>query len=51
MFGRKKGGWVYVGESTRSDGSKKMYTGITRRSPSTRWGEHMSGVKKNRGRY
>jgi len=36
----KKGGWVYVGESTRSDGSKKTYTGITRRAVRTRWNEH-----------
>ena len=41
MAYKKKGGWVYVGESTRTDGSKKIYTGITRRSPQKRWGEHM----------
>jgi len=44
----KKGGWLYFGESTRRDGSKKIYTGITRHSPSKRWGEHINGVKKNR---
>jgi predicted GIY-YIG superfamily endonuclease len=44
----KKGGYVYVGESTRKDGSKEIYTGMTRRSPYTRWGEHMSG---NGGKY
>jgi len=37
----KKGGWVYIAESTRMDGSKKLYTGITRRSPYVRLGEHM----------
>lgn len=38
-----KGGWVYVGESTRKDGSKKIYTGMTRRTPRKRWKEHISG--------
>ena len=42
---KKKGGWVYVGESTRPDGSKKLYVGKTTRSPTTRWGEHISSVK------
>jgi hypothetical protein len=51
MAERKKGGWVYFGESTRPDGSKQVYTGITRRSLHTRWGEHMSAVKKNRRGY
>jgi predicted GIY-YIG superfamily endonuclease len=46
----RKGGWVYVGESTRKDGSKKLYTGMTRRSPSKRWGEHMDNVKKKNSR-
>jgi hypothetical protein len=49
MASGKKGGWVYFGESTRSNGSKQIYTGITRRSPHARWGEHMKAVKKNRG--
>ncbi|GEM_PF-3174489 len=45
-FGRKKkGGWVYTGESTRSDGSKKVYVGKTTRSPYKRWGEHIRAVK------
>jgi len=48
MYVVKKGGWVYFGESTRRDGSKKVYTGITRRSVKTRWGEHINGVKKSR---
>lgn len=48
MVTKRKGGWVYFGESTRQDGSEKIYTGITRHSPSTRWGEHIKGVKKNR---
>ena len=42
---RQKGGYLYVGESTRSDGSKKMYVGKTNRKPSTRWGEHKKSVK------
>jgi len=42
---KKKGGWVYVGESTRSDGSKKLYVGKTTRSPSTRWNEHKKATK------
>jgi len=44
----KRGGWVYFGESTRSDGSKKVYTGITRRPVSERWGEHITGVRRGR---
>lgn len=50
MAYKKRGGWVYFGESTRQDGNKKIYTGITRRSPYQRWGEHMEGVRKNRRR-
>ncbi len=41
---KPKGGYVYVGETTRPDGSKHIYTGMTRRSPYVRWGEHMRGV-------
>src|SRR3989344_3137836 len=42
FFGKKKkGGYVYVAESTRPDGSKKLYVGKTTRTHSTRWGEHM----------
>jgi len=48
---KKKGGWVYTGESTRSDGSKKVYTGITRKSPYERWGEHMDSVKEGRSTW
>jgi len=40
---KREGGYVYVAESTRKDGSKKIYTGMTRRSLWTRWGEHMRG--------
>ena len=40
---KKKGGWVYVGDTTRQDGSKKIYTGMTKRPIKTRWGEHMTG--------
>lgn len=43
---KKKGGYVYVAESTRSDGSRKMYVGKTSRSPQKRWGEHMRETKK-----
>ena len=46
VFGRKKkAGKVYLGESTRKSGAKKIYTGITRRSVKTRWGEHISASK------
>ena len=38
-------GWVYVGESTRNDVSKRIYTGMTTRSPSVRWGEHSRNVR------
>lgn len=43
---RKKGGYVYVAESTRKDGSKKIYTGMTTKKPTSRWGQHMKEVKK-----
>ncbi|MFH1828716.1 MAG: GIY-YIG nuclease family protein [Nanoarchaeota archaeon] len=42
---KKKSGWVYVAESTRPDGSKKLYVGKTKRNPKTRWGEHMKALK------
>ena len=42
----KKSGYVYVAESTRRDGSKKIYTGMTQKKPTTRWGQHMKEVKK-----
>jgi len=46
VFGRKKrAGMVYLGESTRKNSSKKIYTGITRRPVKTRWGEHISTSK------
>ncbi|KAJ1511369.1 hypothetical protein HMI55_006625 [Coelomomyces lativittatus] len=38
-------GWVYVGESTRKDGSKKIYPGMTTRSPHVRWSEHIRNVR------
>ncbi|MEK6827488.1 MAG: hypothetical protein AABX99_03325 [Nanoarchaeota archaeon] len=41
----KKIGKVYLGESTRINGSKKIYTGITRRSVRTRWKEHINASK------
>lgn len=45
MFFRRKSkpGTVYLGESTRPNGSKQIYTGMTRRSVFTRWREHMQG--------
>jgi predicted GIY-YIG superfamily endonuclease len=47
MFWSKKQkqdpGTVYLGESTRQDGSKQIYTGMTRRPVWTRWREHMKG--------
>ena len=42
---KKKSGTVYFGESTRSDNSKKIYTGMTRRPVRTRWKEHENSVK------
>lgn len=41
-----KAGKVYFGESTRKDGTKKIYTGQTKRSVYKRAGEHMKEVKK-----
>ena len=45
MWFRKKTkpGHVYGAESTRQNGDKEVYTGITRRSLRTRWGEYMRG--------
>lgn len=39
-------GWVYVGESTRTNGSKNIYTEMTTRSPYVRWREHIKNVQK-----
>ncbi len=44
---RKKGGTVYLGKSTRTDGSEKIYTGITRRPVKTRWREHINSIHSN----
>lgn len=44
-FGKKKKGYVYVAESTRRDGTRKIYTGKTTRSPYIRMGEHINSVK------
>jgi len=41
----RKPGTVYFGESTRRDGSRKIYTGMTRRPVGTRWGEHIRATK------
>ncbi len=46
----KKSGTVYFLESTRKDGSKKMYTGITRRSVRTRWKEHSRAIKSDKSK-
>lgn len=47
MFGlgkqKIKPGMVYLAESTRQNGSKQIYTGMTRRSLWIRWREHMTG--------
>ncbi|MBT3262710.1 hypothetical protein HN681_04950 [archaeon] len=43
---KKKGGWVYSGVSTRKNGSKKNYTGMTRKSPLAREKEHQREVSK-----
>jgi predicted GIY-YIG superfamily endonuclease len=47
MFGffrkKPKPGTVYLGESTRQNGEKEIYTGMTRRPVQTRWREHMMG--------
>lgn len=43
---KKKGGWVYGLESTRKDGTKKIYAGKTSRSLTKRWEEHFKEVKK-----
>lgn len=37
----KKSGWVYGMERTSINGRSTIYTGQTKRSPYTRWGEHM----------
>lgn len=41
-----KAGNVYIGESTRKDGSKKIYTGQTKRDVYKRVGEHIKETKK-----
>lgn len=41
-----KAGKVYFLESTRKDGSKKVYVGQTKRSVYKRVGEHIKEVKK-----
>ncbi|KAJ3250056.1 hypothetical protein HK103_004093 [Boothiomyces macroporosus] len=41
-----KAGWVYVAESTRPNGDKQIYTGITQRTPEIRWNEHINEVNK-----
>lgn len=45
MFWQRKTrpGTVYLGESTRRDCSKQIYTGMTRRPVWVRWREHMRG--------
>ncbi len=46
----KKDGTVYLGESTRSNGSKEIYTGITRRPVKTRWKEHTNSTKSEKSK-
>ncbi|MFA5870458.1 MAG: hypothetical protein WC842_01020 [Candidatus Paceibacterota bacterium] len=43
FFKKTKPGTVYLGESTRPDGSKQIYAGMTRRPVWRRWHEHMRG--------
>ena len=43
---KRKDGYLYILESTRKDGSKKIYTGMTQKKPSTRWRQHKKEVKK-----
>ena len=43
---KPKSGWVYLGESVRSDGSKKYYGGSTTRDVETRDKEHQREVGK-----
>jgi len=46
IFGKKKKpGIVYFGECARADGSKKIYTGKTRRPVRVRWKEHIDSTK------
>jgi len=47
---KKKKGVVYLGESTRKDDTKQMYTGITRRPVRTRWKEHSNSVKSDKSK-
>ena len=42
---KKKSGWVYGLDSTRSGGSKKVYTGKTS-NLKKRWGQHIRDVKR-----
>lgn len=49
-FRKKKSGSVYFGESTRRNGSKKIYTGKTKRPVRTRWKEHINSVKSENGK-
>ena len=46
----KRGGTIYLGESTRSNNSRKIYTGITRRPVQVRWKEHSNSVKSEKGK-
>lgn len=47
---KKKSGSVYFGESTRANGAKKIYTGITRRPIGVRWKEHINSIKSKNGK-
>ena len=44
--GMSKAGKVYLGASTRKDGSTKLYVGQTKKSVYKRTGGHMGEVKK-----
>ena len=48
-YGKKKGGGnVYVLESTRRDGTKQLYTGITRKDPGVRFRQHEKSIGGNK---
>ena len=48
-YAKKKGGGnVYVVESTRQNGTKQLYTGITRADPSVRFKQHEKSIGGNK---
>lgn len=43
---KNKDGYIYIAESTRKNGSKKIYTGKTTKNPKTRVKQHIKEIKK-----